>query len=643
MNATTPVRIWILVSAWAALAGWLLSAVGALNRTGYAVCLGLTLLAAAVWRRRHSPARTPSQASWRWPKIRRRWRRPLPLAFALLALLALLGGLLYPPSNHTGLTYRTPRVLQWLSQEQWFWIHTPNYRMNNRACGFEWLSAPWFLFTRSDRLLFLLNYVPFVLVPGLVYSVFTRLGVKPRVAEPWMWLLPAGYTFLLQAGSIGNDTFPTVYALAAIDFALRGWTSKRPSDFGFSLLSAALLTGAKASNLPLLLPWFVLMLPLAKVWLRHPGRTAVFGLVAAAISFLPTAFLNQMYCGDWSGLKLERAGMDMREPVVGIWGNALILLANNLVPPLFPQAGSWNRTILDELPRAMVDPLNRNFENGFHQLPELQTEEWAGLGFGVSLLWLVSLGAALLGRVWRRGAPSNPGESTGPVSRLPRSLQRLVLWSPWIALLAYCMKSGMVTPGRLISPYYPLLLAWVLAGPVQAELVRRRWWKMLTWLVMAMAVPVLGLTPARPLWPARTILSRLQQAQVAPGLVARAEKVYGVYAARWDSLSEVRALLPPDAKVVGFLADGDDMDISFWRPLGSRRVEHFLIEDPPQRFRQKGVEYVVLGGAYLSSRGVRLEDWLEGKGGQLIGTRTVTLKVAEGPQPWHVARLKPSP
>ena len=72
--------------------------------------------------------------------------------------------------------------------------------MNDRACGIEWLTAPLLLFTRCDRALFLLNFIPFLLLPGLVFSVFRRLGVRARVAWHWMWLLPTGYIFLLQAG-----------------------------------------------------------------------------------------------------------------------------------------------------------------------------------------------------------------------------------------------------------------------------------------------------------------------------------------------------------------------------------------------------------------------------------------------------------
>src|SRR6185436_17729541 len=161
------------------------------------------------------------------PKARRRFSRWLPGCFVVLAFLMFLSGALYAPTNHTGLTYRIPRVLQWLAHGQWFWIETPNYRMNDRACGMEWLSAPILLFTKSDRLLFLLNFIPLLLLPGLLFSVFKQLGVRPKVAWWWMWLLPTGYNFLLQGGSIANDTFPTVYGVAALDFACRAWKTRR--------------------------------------------------------------------------------------------------------------------------------------------------------------------------------------------------------------------------------------------------------------------------------------------------------------------------------------------------------------------------------------------------------------------------------
>jgi hypothetical protein len=611
----------------ASAAGWGLSAVGQLNRLGYALVFAAA--AAALWgaRKRLRRELPPPR---RWRRLRRRLRRPWPMGFALLASLVFLGGVLYPPTNHTAFTYRIPRVLDWLAQGRWHWIHTISYRMNDRACGIEWLSSPWLLFTRSDRGLFLLNFIPFLLLPGLIFSVFTRLGVRPRAAWHWMWLLPTGYTFLLQAGSAGNDAFPTVYGLAALDFACRAWATRRPSDLWLSLLSVALLTGTKASNLPLLLPWTVLVLPLLPLLKGRPLATLGVALLAAAVSFLPTAILNIVHCGDWSGLKLERAGMDLKNPWVGIWGNALLLLLHNFVPPIFPAAAWWNASGLGLLPPAMAGALTANFENGFHQLKELPTEDWAGLGFGLSLLVVLSVLAPI--RQGRAGEPAPP-------LAVPARIRRWVLVCAWAALLAYCVKSGMATGARIISPYYPLLLASLLAGARQSEIVRRRWWQWSAWAVLGLALVVLVLTPGRPLWPARTVLSKGLALRPGERSLARALNVYAVYADRWDPLANVRALLPPGQAVTGFLADGDDIDISLRRPFFERRVEHVLLEDSPADLRRRHIRYVVVGGAWLASRHTTLAAWQARTGAELIGATMATLKVAEGPQSWYVLRL----
>src|SRR5258708_5747828 len=142
--------------------------------------------------------------------------------------------------------------------------------------------------------------------------------------------------------------------------------------------------------MPLLLPWFIFFIPQFRLFIRRPIFSLGIIILAAAVSFLPTALLNVAYCGDWSGLNLERAGMNMKNPLVGIWGNAFLLLLNNLAPPFFPLASWWNQSALSILPHALVGPLVANFENGFHQLAELPTEDWAGLGFGLTLLLLIS-------------------------------------------------------------------------------------------------------------------------------------------------------------------------------------------------------------------------------------------------------------
>ncbi len=204
------------------------------------------------------------------------------------------------------------------------------------------------------------------------------------------------------------------------------------------------------------------------------------------------------------------------------------------------------------------------------------------------------------------------------------------------------MKSGMVTPQRLIAPYYPLLLPLLLVGAGQAQIIRRGWWRTSAAHVWVMALLVLVVTPDRPLWPAKTILVRAWRRAIPFSVRFHAPShVYTVYATRSDSLAGVRPLLPQDAKVVGFIADADDNDYSLWLPLGTRKVRHFLADDPPEEIRKAGVEYVVVGGLNLQMYGLTLDQWLAKSGAQLVGSITVTEKVSEGPQPWYVVRLKP--
>jgi len=332
-------------------------------------------------------------------------------------------------------------------------------------------------------------------------------------------------------------------------------------------------------------------------------------------------------------LSIERTGMSMKNPVVGVWGNALLLLLNNFVPPIFPLAGWWNQHALSFLPHCLAAPMAANFEEGFQLLPELPTEDWAGFGFGLSLLLLISVPASFL---ISRSAKRNPE----PAPLIPAKLRRWVLIAPWFALLAYGMKSGMVTPQRLIAPYYPLLLPLLLTGAGQAQIIRRGWWRMMVGGNLILALVVLVLSPDRPLWPAKTILSRASSRHPDHRLAARALKVYTVYSERSDALAGVRALLPPDLKVVGFIGTEDDCDVSLWRPFGKRRVEHFFLADPPEQIRQH-VQCVVLGGFNLKEHNTTLDGWLQSSGAELIATTNVTLKVAEGPQPWYVVWLKP--
>ena len=612
------VLVWIWFCAYLNCAGWTLSALHELNAGGYAVALALAAGAFFIWKKKTSATILPRAGL---KKINRRFRRPFPLAFLILAAMALLGGALYPPTNYDALAYRLPRILHWLAAEHWHWIHTMFARVNTRACGVEWVSAPFVSIFGTDRFLFLINFISFLFLPGLIFSVFTRLGVRRRTAWHWMWLVPTGYGFLLQAGSIGNDLFAAPFALAAVDYALRARSSDSPCDFFTSIVAAGMMTACKLSNLTLLLPWALAILPSARLVLRWPLRTAAVGVLALSASVLPVILENARHSGDWTGMELEQAGM-VKAPVFKTGVNIVQLVIQNFVPPVFPPADRWNQLMDDRLPPHLIHRLDRTMESAtcrFH-VDQMQIEENAGLGFGISFLLLASVAAAF----FLRKKISSGGSAW----------LACVRWSPVISLLVVLAESNLYPIARLLTPYYALLLPPLLACGGHERLVTKRWWRAAAIAVFFTAALPLVLSPARPLFPVETILAKIHK------LPARVQIVYSVYRERHDAFAPALAVLPPGLKVLG-LVTFDDPETSLWRPFGARRIEHVCPEDTASELKARGIDYILIKPGTLETYWhCSFDAWLKTMNAEIVQTIPLRLRAGAEGGDWNLVKLR---
>jgi hypothetical protein len=629
--APAGVQLWLVISTCLVAAGWILSAFGQLNALGYSVVAVIT--AVLCWR-----LRDRGVPRGRILSRLKRFRRPLPMLFLVLAACAVAGGMLYAPANWDALAYRTPRVLNWLDAEKWHWIHTTTPRMNVRATGFEWLTAPLILLTKTDRALFIINLISFVLLPGLIFSVFTRIGVRPRVAWYWMWLLPGGYVFALQAGSIGNDAFAAVYALAAVDFALRGQVTNRFRDYALSLLAAGLLTGAKATNIPLILPWLIASVPLIIRWLRQkPLLSAATAAVAALVSFLPLAVLNQVYSNDWTGVKLESTvvpNLTVKEPLVGVAGNGLLLLLHNVIPPFFPFAQWYNQRLMDSVPASVFQTITDNFNSiGIFKLSELPSEDGVcTMGFGTTVLLLISLVVAA--RTCMR---------LGSTPFMSRWQQIAFCAAPFIGLCVVLARSGFAC-SRLIAAFYPFLFGSMLVFVGHRYVISRRWWSLAANLMMVVSVLVIVLTPTRPLLPVRTALKTLGQRFPGNRLVHRADRVYSVYADRADALREIREALPAEVKVIGFASSCNDPEVSLWRPFCTRRVVCIVPGDPPEQLRRLGIQYLVFNDHALKLiHRTTIQEWCQRYDGEIVREWIMPRRASDPDEAWYLVRLTDGP
>ena len=287
----------------------------------------------------------------------------------------------------------------------WHWIPTIDARMNTRGCGFEWMAAPFLLIMHSERFVFVLTTLSFCLLPAVTFLLFRELGVRARAAWAWAWVLPTSYCFLFQAGTLCTDIVGAVFAMAAVALALRARREKSFALFFYSVLSAALMTNQKASNLPLLLPivvaWGMNLPTLRQQWVR----TSLALLLGLTVSFLPLAVENRIHTGGFTGLDAETTIYRPAPPAVALAANAVLVTAYALTPPLLTPRGPGANVFEFFHSPALMDFLRRNFEGRYGMLPKVTDEDLGGLGLGVTVLLLWRLGVRTRGA----RAPELPG------------------------------------------------------------------------------------------------------------------------------------------------------------------------------------------------------------------------------------------
>ena len=626
------IEVWILLSSSLVLAGWFLSLSHQFSTQGYGLWIGASaLILAWYWHQFRPSARTQI---FSLARLRTRLRRFLPAAFLTLALLALIGGLIYEPNNHDGLSYRIPRVLHWLTHGSWFWTGNSDTRMDTRSVGFEFLSVPFLALLHTDRLIFLWNWTGFLFLPALIFQLSRRLGASGKAAWNWMWLIPSAYGIVLQAGSIGNDSICGVFFLASLALA----TGRQPvpfRDLAFSAVAMALCAGIKSTNVLWALPWLCVILPQTKTLLRRPWLTTSLFLVCLALSSFPIWFSNQLHCGDWTGEKAEAktAGekpITTSNPAIGIAGNLILLSIQNSAPPVWPFVRQTTDFIRTSLPTPLLIALSKSFEGGFQDLGlrELPGEEGAGLGLGLTILFFLALFAAIGSRPW---AITPPSPALG-----------LAWLATLISILIYSSKMAIGCPARIILPALMFLIVGFSALPNHSQLVRSRLWRWASFFAMGSSLLVLILTPSRPLFPEGLMVKLAQKLSLPPSLNERIFNVYEAYGRRARAFSPLLTAVPPGTHILGYTG-GVALEAALWKPYGDRSIIFVppsgLLENP-----QCPHPELLIASAYTIKKSTGLEpfEWINKTGASIVAQKEIIFLVRIGPELFYLLKLPSS-
>jgi hypothetical protein len=514
------------------------------------------------------------------------------------------------------------------------WTGNFDTRMDTRSVGFEFLSVPYLALLRTDRLIFLWNWTGFLFLPALAFHLSRRLGASGRTAWNWMWLLPSAYGIVLQAGSIGNDSFAGVFFLASLVLA----TGRQPvpyRDLALSAVAMAICTGIKSTNVLWGLPWLCVILPQAKTLLRRPWLTSSLLVFCLALSSFPIWISNQLHCGDWTGEKAEVAASPEKpntvtNPAVGIAGNLILLTIQNSAPPIWPFVRQTTDFVRSTLPKPLVTSLSKSFEGAFQDLAirELPQEEGAGLGLGLIILLFLSIFAAIGASRW---------------TLRPQSSALAIAWlATLVSILVYSSKMAISCPARIILPALMFLILGFSALPHQHRLLRSRIWQWSVFFAMGSSLLVLILTPSRPLFPPRALIALVRHLPLSPSLSERISAVYEAYGHRSRPFEPLLLSLPSDVPLLGYTG-GAALEATLWKPYGSRTIVYVppatLLAHPLSSYPS-----FLIASAYIINRdtGLPAQKWIDQVGAKIVDSKEIVFQVRVGPELFYLLKLPSS-
>jgi hypothetical protein len=515
------------------------------------------------WSRAHrgvdwSPAADPSRGEW-LP-----WLTLMGIVFLLGA--TALSAWHAPPRPYDAEAYHVPRVLYWVQYASVEFFPTANDRHLFMSPWPAYCQLQMYLLAGSDRVSNFVQWIALLLMLPAVAAVAGALGAGRKAQVLAAGIAAALPIVVLSAPATQTDLTAALWLMIFAAYAFRHLPDDRPEPWldvaaagaaiGLACLSkgtvfplgAALVLAYAGFRLTRLRPR-----PVARL-----GRLAAAGLIAAALLTPHTA----------------RMMLTFGHPTTPAFHQDFVMngsyhpsyLVSNLVRHALVHLGTWDEAHAQPLYRfnaavhEAIGVTDGDYANShrsqslvIHSLARF-TEEHTGNALHL-LLYGIAGAALVLGR---------------------RSCR-----TPRLLAFAGCLLLGYVLFCWQIKYQWWLsrlqLPMWAVAAPWAAAILER-WWhrwalSLVTVALLLAAVPMVLGSYHRPLWGPGSVLradyDRLEQAKRSWG--------YGHY-------RNIVPKLPQDARVIGYITDGDTVEYNLWIALRERfeqmpRIENLVPDD----------------------------------------------------------------
>jgi len=600
-------RAWVMLVTGLVLGGWLTSFFGHIRLMAI---LGPTWLIGVavftIW-----AGKGKWSADWRilrsallfWP-------------FLLLLALILAAAIVYPPTVHDSLSYRLPRILIWLQDGEISHVPVSDDRLNYMTHNWELVALPFFRLT-GDRWLEVQNIASWLIL-FLVGFSWARQFCARADLQRWMALLAvAAYLPVLQAARTSNDLFALVLVLLSAWFFLLARTNLSIPDLIFSGMALALAAGAKP-HYCLLAPFWLVGFILFYRWRTRFLRLALTGILAAPIALvvspLPAFILNYKTYDSPSG---PVAGSEMATGpfyervaaglVMSVWGN--------FSPPLNPVARSWNAAQENWLQSSGIAQRQPNFKLYTTEFPIVDR---AALGIFAAIAWMAGIFSAVRNR---------------------RQIELQVLITAIFGLLAYLITTSQVVPvtiARSFLGFAYLGLPLVISGLAFIPAKPLKCWLALTALASA---AVLVTTPSNPLWPAKSVLARLNEENYGSRIRPLVEK-YVAFTERYNAGKFIKVHVPATEPILAVMGGGEPL-LQLWHPYTPSRTVIFQQKNEADIDFDEDIKYVVIGGIAHELHAQLINSILyRDRAFELVAEQPYMARFSDGLKMWQIYEIR---
>jgi hypothetical protein len=542
-----------------------------------------------------------------------------PLAFwpfILVALLALVAAVAYPPTMLDALTYRLPRILLWLQDNNVHHFQTADARLNYMPQGWGLATLP-LIQLAGDRLIPFWNYASWVMFYFIAFDWALEISGSPSKSRAMAFIASTSTFAVLQACEAASDLFMTTLVLLCLRFVMQFERTRDWRNVPSAVFCLLLAADAKPHVMVLILPlgiwfWMSFSNPWKSFrWRWLPGLIPLWLICSPALSWM----LNFETYQSWSGQRLNSSFSDslgwnvLLGTVMLFWQgiqlpiNPLALALNSWLKPVILRLGLRNlvsRFDLSSSPVNLVD----------------------GASLGLVLFVLLVVGVVLAIR---------------------RDRQVLHSWRGWafVAGFAGCLLAlSKFVPGAVGRTYCVFLFLALPLAMTGWNLMRPQVLRASLYLCLASSLLSIVFNPERPLWPANWVHQALAEAPRFKRLAPIMEPYLLMPERARTGEALVRAI-PVDEPAMVVLVGEDRPLLALFRPYSLGRNVLLLAKNAsPRELNRQQVNYVIVGGG-AEEQYPELCRYLEQSGDyELALSHDYTSKLSRGAETWKLFRRK---